>query len=57
MPKLTKKAIRYSRTDERTDGRKDPNYRKALLLTIAYDLSDFFFISKGIRQLTKLCTS
>ena len=28
MPKLTKKAIRYGRTD----GRTDPNYRKASLL-------------------------
>ena len=27
MPKLKKKAIRYGRTD----GRTDPNYRKALL--------------------------
>ena len=32
MPKLTKKAIRYGRTD----GRTDPNYRKASLLKIRY---------------------
>ena len=42
MPKLTKKAIRYGRTDVRTygrtDGQTDPNYRKALLLKIEYDL-------------------
>ena len=32
MPKLTKKAICYGRTDGPTDGRTDPNYRKASLL-------------------------
>ena len=35
MPKLTKKAIRYGRTDGPTDGRTDTNYRKASLLKIA----------------------
>ena len=34
MPKLKKKVIRYRRTDGRTYGRTDPNYRKALLLKI-----------------------
>ena len=34
MPKLPKKAIRYGRTD----GRTDPNYRKALLLIITEKL-------------------
>ena len=34
MPKLTKKAIRYGRTDGRTYGRTHPNYRKASLLKI-----------------------
>ena len=32
MPKFMKKAIRYGQTDVRTDGRTDPNYRKASLL-------------------------
>ena len=35
MPKLTKKAIRFGRSDVRTYRRTYPNYRKALLLTIA----------------------
>ena len=34
MPKLTKKAIRFGRTD----GRTDPNYSKALLLIITEKL-------------------
>ena len=35
MPYL-KKAIRYGRTDGRTDGLTNPNYRKASLLKIIY---------------------
>ena len=34
MPKLTEKAIRYGRTDGRTEGRTDPIYRKASFLKI-----------------------
>ena len=38
MPKLTKKAILYGRTD----GRADPNYRKASLLKIGNKLQPCF---------------
>ena len=44
MPKLTKKAIRYGRTDGRTYGRTDPNYRKASLLKILL----FFYNTKQL---------
>ena len=48
MPKLMKKPIHLRRTDERTDGRTNPNYRKASLLKIKYsvpmDLYSFAFM-------------
>ena len=45
MTKLTKKAIRYGRTD----GHTDPNYRKASLLKIV--LGDPLKSKKGPRKL------
>ena len=45
MPRLTKKAIRSGCTDRRTD----PNYRKASLFKIKYDLKWYFYcIKKGM---------
>ena len=44
MPKLTKKAIRY----RRTDGRTDPNYRKASLLkNLTTHYAILLFLKRG----------
>ena len=49
MPKLTNKAIYLGRTDERTDGRTDPNFRKASLLkTQSMFIKDLFFFTFDI---------
>ena len=47
MPKLTKRAIRYGFTD----GRTDPNYRKALLLEIYILIFSFTVLS--VRQFVR----
>ena len=55
MPKLTQKTIRYGRTDVRTDGRTDLNYRKASLLTIEFlifwNMVGYFFQERFILAL------
>ena len=47
MPKLTKKAICSERTDGRTDGITDPNYRKASILKILENLPFQYTVIHG----------
>ena len=50
MSKLTKKAIRDGRTYGRTDGRTDPNYRKASLLKILRKPFDDYKLKRFLKM-------